>query len=691
MPNNSEMVPFKVASHILEDLGLTLYTSLARVLVEFVANAYDADAALAEIAYDASAIEIERKAMRDEHNAQRTRSGGESTESLDERVLPERFDITITDNGHGMSRSDLVDKFLIAGRRRLEEEPECNGRSPGGRPLMGRKGLGKLAGFGVAKLIEVTSRAKNQASATRITLDFDKIIDQKLTDQIQVPIKELICGGDLPKTGGTCIRLAKLLHAPTKNRPDTIISELAEHFFMISDAEFQIKFNSKVVRPSGRKLAFAWPEPSRPLTELVEHSLSPEDGDTYTFKYRLRFTEERQALRASQRGVRVYSHGRLCASPSLLDADTNMHGFRMTDYLDGVVHADFIAEQRSDYIATDRQGLRWESPLLQPLHQFLSEQIKEACTKYQEHRDAKSTKVVKDDDFTRRTISEAGLAGRDERMAYRIAALLNQVCKQGVGDQDYKAKLPILVQGIGHGNILSAITKLAIEPNPDLQQLVVEITRLTHDEMSRFMSTVKGRLRAIEALRKVVTDVNFKTANNEADIQELLEESPWIIDPTFTQFLSADQTKRTLFDRLSKELGIGEHAPQRSAGDDERPDLTFILGSESLQRLVIVELKSANTPLIGKHLDQLELYMEDAKMWLKQNDRQMKVEGILVGSRQSPNSSSKGARMLRIREADQAAAMWSVRDYLELLEHTEAAHKELLSIYAELSERDQLD
>ncbi len=34
---------FKVAPHIVEDLGLNLYTTLARVLVEFVANAYDAD------------------------------------------------------------------------------------------------------------------------------------------------------------------------------------------------------------------------------------------------------------------------------------------------------------------------------------------------------------------------------------------------------------------------------------------------------------------------------------------------------------------------------------------------------------------------------------------------------------------------------------------------------------------------
>jgi hypothetical protein len=34
---------FRVAAHIVEDLGLNLYTDLPRVLVEYVANAHDAD------------------------------------------------------------------------------------------------------------------------------------------------------------------------------------------------------------------------------------------------------------------------------------------------------------------------------------------------------------------------------------------------------------------------------------------------------------------------------------------------------------------------------------------------------------------------------------------------------------------------------------------------------------------------
>jgi len=43
---------FVVAPHIVQDLGLNLYTSLPRALVEFVSNSYDADSPLASIEMD---------------------------------------------------------------------------------------------------------------------------------------------------------------------------------------------------------------------------------------------------------------------------------------------------------------------------------------------------------------------------------------------------------------------------------------------------------------------------------------------------------------------------------------------------------------------------------------------------------------------------------------------------------------
>jgi len=47
---SAEPLKFKCSATLLQDLGLNLYTSLGKVLVEFVANAYDADSRMQRFA-----------------------------------------------------------------------------------------------------------------------------------------------------------------------------------------------------------------------------------------------------------------------------------------------------------------------------------------------------------------------------------------------------------------------------------------------------------------------------------------------------------------------------------------------------------------------------------------------------------------------------------------------------------------
>ena len=124
-----EPLKFKVAPHIVQDLGLNLYSSLPRVLVEFIANAYDADSPYAKIMLDAAEIRRARQILRAEWDGDMPKVDGEVTR-LAERTLPETITIVIEDAGHGMSRDDLQSKFLVTGlRRRGKDNAEC--RSPG--------------------------------------------------------------------------------------------------------------------------------------------------------------------------------------------------------------------------------------------------------------------------------------------------------------------------------------------------------------------------------------------------------------------------------------------------------------------------------------------------------------------------------------------------------------------------------
>lgn len=692
-PNPMAGLKFIVAPHIVQDLGLNLYTDLPRVLVEFVANAYDADSPNVRLTYDKDKIDEARKEIREKH----PKKGAKIP--LEETVLPDDLKIVIEDSGHGMSRDDLQDRFLVAGRRRREADAPAAGEqkmtSDGGRVLMGRKGLGKLAGFGVAQKLEIISKKNGENHCTKITLDYADLVKKRTTNEIDIP-DEKLSADSIPGPKGTRIILSRLLYGPTQSRAGTVSDALAEHFMFVDPAEFKIVMNGDEVKPFKRDLAYAWPEPDKPVDEFVGGSYEVEEGRAVAFQYRIRFTGRKQALPAKERGVRVYAHKRLAAAPSLLKADTNMHGFRMTDYMDGVVKADFLDDQPSDYTATDRQTLRWDTPLLEPLYLFLSNAIKEACKAYQAFRDEEAKKEVEVDQFTKNLIDAAGLPKKHTSVAYKIAAILETSFKQGTEDPEYRRHLPIVVKGLGHGQIMGAIAELAKQQaTPNIERVVAEITALAKDEIEQHLSYIRGRLDGITALRRIVKDRDFTKGRNEKKLQHLFENAPWLIDPTFFTFLAADTQERTMYGELEKALGIHNHVPKgynpndetetKPGGTNKRPDLVFVLGNAGLQRIVIVELKAPNTPLYGEHLRQLQGYMRRARQWCNEHGKKgTRIEGILLGTFAKLDARADDVEWLR-EQIEQAGTkeFWQVFDLLEVLEKTEAAHRELLDMQKE--------
>lgn len=124
---------FTFSPRILEHLGISAYNSVRKCLAELVANSYDADAHHVHI-------------------------------SLPD-VIDENATITLLDDGTGMSTVDLNAKFLYIGRDRREDGERTNSD----RLVIGSKGIGKLAGFGIASRFRLTTRHDGQQSS--ITID----------------------------------------------------------------------------------------------------------------------------------------------------------------------------------------------------------------------------------------------------------------------------------------------------------------------------------------------------------------------------------------------------------------------------------------------------------------------------------------------------------------------------------------
>lgn len=690
---------FEIAPHIVEDLGLNLYTSLPRVLVEFIANAYDADSPHAKITMDMQEIAKARTVIKAQWNLEKAESGDPTKiAELESRTLPETLSISIEDHGHGMSVDDLQNKYLMLGRRRRKAENTV--RSAANRILMGRKGLGKLAGFGVAHKVTVITRKKGESHSTQIVLDFDELIKQSRTAQIEIPATTLTHG--LSKHGTKTI-LSKLVYDPLKSEQETVCNAIAEHFAQIDPSEFAIRLNGKIVTTEPRTFVYAYPNASLGVEDTVEREYETEDGRKMKFFYRIRFTGEKKQLQARDRGVRVYAHKRLAAAPDLLDLRTGIHGFRNTHYMDAVAYADFVDDQPSDYISTDRQTLRWESPLLEPMRRILTEEMEKACFEYQKVRDDLAKEEAKQDHFTRKLIEQAGLPKHRAKFAYKVAAMLVPVCEKGTSGDEYKTTLPIFVEGLGQGDVLHSLAKMSTAGNPDIKALVGQLSQLTAYEFGDFIRVVHGRLSGIGALRKLVKNVEFSGANNEAELHALFKKNPWLINPTFTQFLTSNENEKTLNTRLAKELKIGEHVAstynkndpdeKKALASNKRPDLVFLISNQTLGRIVIVELKAPNTPLHGGHLRQLQEYIrltqEKLQHW---KHLSYTVNGFLIGSHAT--SQTKAADVLWLKDQikkNPNNPEWTVLDIMEVLDLTTNAHNELVGIYEAAAAKGDFD
>jgi histidine kinase/DNA gyrase B/HSP90-like ATPase len=694
-PENPGPLKIEVSPNIVEHLGINLYTTLPRVLVEFVANAYDADSPYAAITADLPAIAKAREVMRHAYHGEI--AAGTKPTPLAEQTLPANLTITVEDRGHGMTRLDLQNKFLRIGRKR--RKAEASAQSPAGRAVMGRKGIGKLAGFGAARILEVVTKTENDEFALKITLDLDNLIGHETT--LDVPVSEVQLGDDAGLTpSGTRIILSKLVFEPSAARADTIERHLSQHFAIVKTGDFQIRFNSAAVEPFARDYVFSYPQPDDPAGTLISAAVEGE-GTTGVFSYRIRFTGSSQQLDASERGVRIYAHQRLACAPDLLDLGTGMHGFQNTHYLDGEVHADFIDEQPIDYIASNRQGLRWETPLLTKLREILTGAMRDACVAFQATKDQTLSKRIKEDEFTKKVVDDEDLPSHRRDIAFRVAAKLAAGAAGETADPWYRETLPAVVRGLSLGELLHTISTLATRESSELNEVVAAIARLSSAEWDDYNKIVSVRLKGIRALRRIYEKVNFKDPENEKELHTLLQANPWLIDPTYFIFLTSNATEQTLSEAIATQLQIGKFTPESydrttndetaEFGSNKRPDLTFLFSSRALHRIVIVELKSPNTPLHVDHVNQLMGYMAKVREFMKSRsqDGEFSIQGILIGSRVRDVSRSEKIRVLAEWETHGGLGQSGVvvYDIGELLERTEDAHRELVNVYEREKER----
>ena len=140
----AETVPRRLrmqyAGGMIQHLGLQMYGGAVPAIAELIANSWDADATRVDVTIPL---------------------GTPVTRLLRVEVL---------DDGVGMSFEEVNDAYLVMG---LDRRKAGRDISRDGRRVMGRKGIGKLAGFGIAKNVRVET--KKDGHLTIFEMDFDEM------------------------------------------------------------------------------------------------------------------------------------------------------------------------------------------------------------------------------------------------------------------------------------------------------------------------------------------------------------------------------------------------------------------------------------------------------------------------------------------------------------------------------------
>lgn len=673
--------PLRIQGGMLEALGINMYSTIGKCLVEFVANAYDSEAKNVTITIPFDEIQTAREKVKADAKEEVKQKLRDAYTAL-LTPLPEDVSIVIEDDGHGMSPRDVEKKFLpINRKRRLDDETgeETVLKSETGkRNVMGRKGLGKLAGFGAATKVVIRTKRKDETFATTFTLDDGSIRHAENLGEVQIPAsyEEGLEADD----HGTRITLTGLKSDAVRYTVETIASAIREAFFGIEPADLTVVINEGAVEPEKPEFAFTYP-PGATIDELAEAEVVVDEVTSLPIRYVVGFHDQGKHLATSKRGARIYCNDRLAAGPSLFGLPTGMHNFHSQSYMECIVRADELDRHGIDLVNTNRTQLREDNEIVSALITFIEEAMRKALAA---HAKWKEDKV--DDDIeqsqTAKTVMRFTdvLEGRARATAKQLIRKL--AVQHGADSPEFAELAPLVAQSVNAGEVLIRLSELGHDPK-SLQVIATNLVELADIEKSDALKNYRGKRNGINALLKLIIDGEskemWKRKGIEKQLHQLFKEQPWLIRPEYSRYFTSDQNLAHVSTAIAAHLKVDEQIEKLD--DDTRPDLVFVMSdSGAPHRINVVELKSPSLPLTNDHLTQLEGYISKVERYCTMElHRQVHVQGYLIGSMPDDKTAVDKELLLldRMRKAG-PDTQWKVIGLRLLLEHAQTAHASVI-------------
>ena len=657
----------KIERKIVDKLGLKLYDKVSAVVAELIANAYDADAELVTIKLPISKALAVRRGKNIEQKG---------------------YTIEVIDDGHGMIPEEANAFYLKVGKdRRLDAQQGDVSRNKK-RPVMGRKGIGKLAPFGVCRTIEVRSAGGPKTTGgykvTHFELDYDAIINETSETDDNYHPKPLADDGKFDSKNGTVIRLKNFLPRVVPDKT-TFTRQLAYRFLPLPDFKLLIE-DTKADKPEKPFTVTQQDIPLAPNTKVVVDDRPVKTDTNGHLKVTGWIAMAKEPYKNVEfAGVRIYARGKIAAITRDFGSPAGFTGeFVMRSYLVGELHADWLDEDE-DLIQTHRQDILWSTELGQAFSAWGQGILKEVARKGREPR----REIVRDA-FIKVSHLKEEAAKRFADPELRSAALeLGEkiggfASEDELEDEDYvKGLLEIILTVAPHKLLVDTFRKidqLAVNGKVDVKELVKLFSTSRIAQIASYGQIVEEKIKSIDLLEGLIR----KDGAPERDFQSILEDAPWLIDSKWIPLIANQtlETFRSAFAAWYKQrTGEDIVTTAQIANSTKRPDF-ILLHLEN--QLVIVEIKPPKHVFADADYERLQKYYDSIKEFLDANPafKKMFPLGIkIILVRDSEKVSSTVGKALTLLHNDKILERlrWE-----ELLANTKNSHVDFLKARSEM-------
>ena len=609
---------FTYDNQTIDHLGVKLYSTIPPMLAELISNAWDADA----------------------HNVY-----------IELKNEDEKY-ISVKDDGCGMSFDELNSKFLKIGRNRRTELQ--NDRTDGGRPVLGKKGLGKLSMFGIGKIITVTSVKNGKKNS--FVMDYNRI----KTENNTVYEPEILClDEDTDEQNGTAIRIEEIKRKSAFDLQSIRLGIVNRFRIFSSDFVVYINDEIKIDRCdiNDEDFQFTWEFPRDFKDGAIDKALlefgtiNGVVGKIYT---------SATPLRNMQQGIVLFSRNKLVQEAKTFNNRGNDNFFM---YMAGYFNVDFVDKDMAvDNCSTDRKSLAWdtfENDDLEQLNSLLENIVKVTQKKWRESRKNEKRKEISEKGYDIEKWLNT-LTPAEQPLAKKLTSAIIE--NDSISSDNAAMYLGYIKDMYGFSSFRDFSAKLDEMDALKNEDAIKLLTDWNIIESKEYAKIATGRISTIEQFEKYVRN----NASETKVIQKFLEEFPWLLDPKMSKF-EREVTYTNLLKRQFDDSAKPEH--------DRRIDF---LCTDNGGEIHVIELKRPSIKITEKELLQISEYVEFIETQFPKTVGH--VKGYLISNNMSlAPGISKMAKSLESNNI-------YIKSYSDLLAEARRYNKDLYDEYVKISE-----